>query len=74
VIVTLKFELPDEREELELHQRGPAAHHVLWTLARELKSVRKYEEGHSGEALAMADRIETLLYREAGEEGIDVCC
>jgi hypothetical protein len=73
VIVTLQFNLPDEREELELHQNGPAAHSVLWAVARELKKVRKYEDGHGSDAIAMADRIENLLYREAGEEGVEVC-
>jgi hypothetical protein len=71
VKVLLVFDVPEEREELKLHQDGPAAHAVLSRVARELRIVRKYEE-HTEAEYQIAERIEALLNVEAAEEGLDV--
>jgi hypothetical protein len=71
VTVTLCFTVPEEREELKLHQDGPAAHAVLTRLAQELRTIRKHEE-HTEAEHEIADRIETLLFREVSEGGLEV--
>jgi hypothetical protein len=71
VTVTLQFTIPEEREELKLHQDGPAAHVVLSRLAQELRTIRKHET-HTEAEHAIADRVETLLHREASEEGLEI--
>lgn len=67
---TLRFSLPEDKEEFERHLAGPEALLVIFELASELRRIRKYEE-HSAEVFAVVDRIETKLYEESQAAGID---
>lgn len=71
MIEVLIFTLPEEREELELHRKGPAAHAVLSRVAQELRTIRKHEE-HGEAVLDVVERVEALLHSEAAEEGIEL--
>lgn len=65
------FDVPEDREELKLHQDGPAAHSVLARVAQELRTIRKHETRTEAE-LAIAERVETILHTEAAEEGLEI--
>lgn len=46
-IATLKFKLPDEREEFEMTQKAGSYYSALWDICNYARSLRKYDDRES---------------------------
>jgi hypothetical protein len=77
MIHTLKFNLPEESEELKEHMNGPKYQAVLWDLLEQkLRPITKHgiiPDGYkSEEVVAFAEEIRTYVYDLLREEGVDL--
>ena len=69
---TLTFNLPEEQYEYDAANKGVKALAIINELDEHLRSILKYEEGHSDATYEMVQRIRDFLRAECLEEGINL--
>lgn len=54
----IEFNMPDDKEELEIVQQAGSMHSVLWELGEKLRSIVKYNnEGYSEQEMKVIESI-----------------
>lgn len=69
---TLTFNLPDEREEYDMHKNGPDYHTVLWEVLNEFcrKKIKYENEQHTEEYIKAVVDVRDFITRELEERNI----
>ena len=69
---TLTFNLPEEQYEYDAANKGAKALYVITEMDQHLRSILKYEEGHSDATYEMVQSIRDFLREKCLEEGINL--
>ena len=68
---TLKFNLPEDREEFEQAVRASDIHAALWDFKQKLRGHIKYEE-HSHEVYEMLDKVRDELNQSLTDYNVNL--
>lgn len=67
---TLKFNLPDERDEFEIAVKAQALHSALWDYKHYLRDELKYNDKLTSKECLLLEKIQTKFYQILNDNGI----